>query len=374
MPQIAKRWGIEESETIALFLGYNIVFVMLEDVKREIILQDHIMEAVKEKAQEKGVEVPPPEKEYEIFLRVPVLDEYLEAIIKQGFWNGPVLLHSFEGMEEEEVFQAGLVSYCSIHKNLNITSKDLYVNSSDLLNMEKEIALHHEQQDAENLSSATPKGNHEKYNLETENYFRLETDYWQIYFQGKRWSIKQSMGMQYITHLIRRAYTDEPEIHVSDLFYLVKGRPAIEGTELNRLTKDQIAEYDLDVTGLEQGVDMMTPEGKQWVIKQVQQLAKEIDKANMNGSTQDALRLREIKEELEEHIKKAHGISGRVRVVSDLNENIRKSISKAIEHVLVNMGKKDEDQLAMYLDDHLNKGFFCSFRKDPNISWKILKK
>jgi len=92
------------------------------------------------------------------------------------------------------------------------------------------------------------------------------------------------------------------------------------------------------------------------------------------GHTKEVLRLREVKETLEGHIKKAFGLSGRARKTSDPNENIRKAVSKAIGNALVRMGKNKEDELAVYLDDQLDKGLFCSFRKDPDIFWKIMKK
>ena len=31
------------------------------------------------------------------------------------------------------------------------------------------------------------------------------------------------------------------------------------------------------------------------------------------------------------------------------------------------------DELAIYLEDHIDKGLFCIFRKDPKINWKIYK-
>lgn len=139
LPQIAMRWEMEENETIALFIGRNVIFTMLENVQRKIILKDHIWEAVKEKAQEKDIEAPAPKAEYSVFLRVPVLDEYLETIIKQGYWNGSVFLHDFEGEEVEEIFQAGLVSDRGEGKNIKISLKDLYVCSTDLLKVEKEL-------------------------------------------------------------------------------------------------------------------------------------------------------------------------------------------------------------------------------------------
>ena len=180
--------------------------------------------------------------------------------------------------------------------------------------------------------------------------------------------------MQYITHLIQRAYNDEQEIHVSDLYYLVHKKPVVKETVLSRMSSEQLSELGLNVSGLGEGLDLMTPEGKQWAGSQVKDLKELIEEAEEVGNTREALRLRASKEALEDHIQKAFGLSGRTRKGFDPNEKMRKSVSKAMENTLVKLGKKDGDGLAIYLDDHLDKGLLCSFRKDPNISWKIMEK
>ena len=180
--------------------------------------------------------------------------------------------------------------------------------------------------------------------------------------------------MKYMTHLIQRAYNDEPEIHVSDLYYLVHKKPAVKNTVLSRMTSEQLSELGLEVSGLGDGLDLMTPEGKQWAVSQVKELEAFIEESEETGNTSEALQLREKKEALEDHVKKAIGLAGRTRKASDPNERARKSVSKNIGNVLDRLGRKEGDELAVYLDDHVATGLFCSFRKDPNISWKIVKK
>jgi len=209
--------------------------------------------------------------------------------------------------------------------------------------------------------------------LKEENFFRLEKDYWQVRFQGKRWSIRQSVGIRYIICLIERAYNDEPEIHVSELYYLVHGRPISKNTELNRLSKKKLSEIGLDVSGLAEGLDVMTPDGIEWCREQRRQLDEQMEEAEKIGQIMEVQDLRDKKEALEDYVKKALGLSRRVRKASDENERTRKSVSKAIESALVRMGKNEGDELATYIDDHLVKGLFCSFRKDQNNFWKIIK-
>jgi hypothetical protein len=70
-------------------------------------------------------------------------------------------------------------------------------------------------------------------------------------------------------------------------------------------------------------------------------------------------------------LNKALGLSNRFRKASDPNEKIRKTVCRPIDRTLEKIGKKEGDELAVYLADHINKGLFCSFRKDPEIDWKI---
>jgi hypothetical protein len=207
-----------------------------------------------------------------------------------------------------------------------------------------------------------------------DHYFRLEKEYWRIRYQGESWIVKQSLGMQYITALMQRAYEDQPEIHVAELFYLIKGRPAAEDFGLSRLSKKELEKIGLDVIDFEEGLDLVTPEGKKWSYEKSKELIKKIDRAKDFGNVQEAEKLMKIKEDFEDYLIKAYSLSRKVRKVSDPNEKVRKSVSKAIYNALEGMGLKDGDNLALYLNDHLSMGLFCSFRKDTNISWKIIKK
>jgi hypothetical protein len=137
------------------------------------------------------------------------------------------------------------------------------------------------------------------------------------------------------------------------------------------LTKEELEEMGLDVASLGDAGDIMTPEGKGWANNQLQEYAQRIEESESYGNVNETLRLRAIKEELGDYIRKAHGSFGRTRKASDANEKIRKTVTRSIDRVLEKMGKKDGDELAVYLDDHLKKGFFCSFREDKNINWQI---
>jgi hypothetical protein len=67
-----------EKEILGYFLERNVVFTILENVVREIFFPDIINERIKELADEQGKEMPKlPKADFESFLRIPILDEYL---------------------------------------------------------------------------------------------------------------------------------------------------------------------------------------------------------------------------------------------------------------------------------------------------------
>ena len=112
---------------------------MLENVQREIFFHDNINKRIYEIALEQGKEIPKAKPEFHVFLRVPVLDEYVESIIKKGFWEGIAFMHSFENMVENEVFESAVISNTDQGKYLRISIRDLYVEKQDFLHLEQEI-------------------------------------------------------------------------------------------------------------------------------------------------------------------------------------------------------------------------------------------
>jgi hypothetical protein len=210
--------------------------------------------------------------------------------------------------------------------------------------------------------------------LEAENSFRLEQDFWRICFRGKNYSIRQSLGMRYIAHLIQQAYNDEPDILAADLYYLVHGRPLVTKTIADRLQHEHLEESELDIKGLGDGLEIMTPEEKGWIRGKVRELEQQIEEAVEDGNLEEAYRLREEKEAIEDNIAKASGFRGRTRKVGDPNKRFRQAVSKCIKSALTHMQEEDAGELAAYLKDHCKLGTFCSFRKDPSIDWQIVQK
>lgn len=200
---------------------------------------------------------------------------------------------------------------------------------------------------------------------------RRISDYWQIMFRGKSYSFKHSEGIGYIAQLLRRAYDDEDKIQASELFYLVHGYQSVQKTALTRLSTVELAEIGLEVTGLGDGLDIISPEGKQWIRAQREQLSQQMEEATECGDVEEASRCRRQKEELEEYLAKACGLMGRDRKVGDPVEKVRQLVSKNINNALAGMKKKGAKDLADYLRGRCKLGVQCSFVKDDACDWQV---
>jgi hypothetical protein len=204
--------------------------------------------------------------------------------------------------------------------------------------------------------------------------FELQTENWQIKFLGKEYSIRQSVGMQYITHLIKHAYSsDNPEMHVSVLYYLAHEKSEIAITNLDNMSEAKLQEESLQIEDLNIGLEQITPETTEKINSEIQQLKIQLKDAETVGNSNEVDLTREKIENLEEYILKAHGLHGKVRKSAGENEKNRKSIQRSIKNSLSRLRKTKGDCLADYLDDHIKTGIFCSFRKDPDIDWKIIQ-
>lgn len=180
------------------------------------------------------------------------------------------------------------------------------------------------------------------------------------------------MGMSYIAHLVQRAYNDEPEIHALDLYNLVNGHPPVTSTDLNRLPTKQLAEYGLVLKGPDDGLEVITTEGKKRIKGQVRELEQQIKELQEIGNLDEVYQLRETKEALEDHLALSYGASGRARKVGSKNEQMRQTVSKNIGNAIAHINKENAKNLAAYLKDRCKSGNFFSFRKDPLIHWIIV--
>jgi len=207
-----------------------------------------------------------------------------------------------------------------------------------------------------------------------DNSFWWRQDYWHIHFQGKSYSCKQSKGMNYIAILIENAYRhDTPDaIPATTLYYQVHGTPTVvnEG-QATGLSAKGLAD-GFRVGGADEGLDVITPEGIRRMRQQLRQLAQEQQEAEEEGAREEALRVRQEREALEDSLRKAITPSGRSKQTGGQSANLRKNIGGAIAYALAAMEKKKGEDLAQYLKARIKLGSNLSFLRDPEREWKII--
>ena len=150
------------------------------------------------------------------------------------------------------------------------------------------------------------------------------------------------------------------------------GHPQITGSaSANRLQDSHHEEIGLYVTGMEEGLEVMTHEGIARIKEAIRGIDKQINEAQDYGDTDKALRLREKRETMEDYITKALGKGGRARTSNNQYQQMAGTVESAIRHCLTRHGLKEGNPLAAYLHRQISKGQTYSFIIDTEIDWKV---
>ena len=174
--------------------------------------------------------------------------------------------------------------------------------------------------------------------------FQKNGDFWNLAYEGKLISIRDSKGLVYIAELLRRP---GQEIFAAELFAAANGMKMVPvGSSGAMIDDTAMRAYR------QRAADLQL------------QLA-EAEKNNDTGG-QEAAQL-EL-ERLTEEILAGRGLSGRRRNAQDDSDRIRKAVSNAIGRA-VDMIRKHAPPLADHLDRHLRRGHFTSY--SGNISWNF---
>jgi hypothetical protein len=174
--------------------------------------------------------------------------------------------------------------------------------------------------------------------------FQKNGDFWNLAFEGKSISVRDSKGLVYIAELLRRP---AQEIFAAELFAAANGMKTVPvGSSGAMLDETAVRSYR------QRAADLQF------------QLA-EAEKNNDRGG-QEAAQL-EL-ERLTDEILAGRGLSGRRRNAQDDSDRIRKSVSNAIGRA-VDMIREHAPPLAHHLDRHLRRGHFASY--SGNIFWEF---
>jgi hypothetical protein len=174
--------------------------------------------------------------------------------------------------------------------------------------------------------------------------FQKKGDFWNLAYEGKSISVRDSKGLNYIAELLRRP---GQEIFAAELFAAANGMKTVPvGSSGGMLDDTAMRAYR----------------------KRAEDLQFQLAEAEKNNDTggQEAAQL-EL-ERLTDEILSGRGLSGRRRNAQDDSDRIRKSVSMAIARA-VGIIREHAPALADHLDRHMQRGYFASY--SGNLFWEF---
>jgi hypothetical protein len=207
-----------------------------------------------------------------------------------------------------------------------------------------------------------------------ENGFHKDGEIWEIIFQGKSISFRETKGLRYITFLISHP---RKEYHVLDLVSEVDGIPAesVDRASEKRTAKEladekSAGDHDHSLPPDENVDVILDAQAQENIKKELDWLERELEEAAQNNDLERASHLREEKENILEHLSKASGSFGRSRKFSDEGEKARKRVAAAIRRTLEAIEKENTD-LWRHLKSCIKTGYSCSYEPLEDIEWSL---
>jgi hypothetical protein len=200
----------------------------------------------------------------------------------------------------------------------------------------------------------------------TRNVFRKEGQYWTISFEGNTFRLRHSKGLQYLAFLLPHP---GEEFHAQRILSEVEGKTLSPGHgEATKMKERQFLDDGLNVSPLGDAGPLLDNQAKKEYKKRLDELRKELEEAKEFHNIEQADRVQEEIEAIEDALTAAFGLGGRARKGSDSNERARKTISKAISRTLA-LIKENDLALWRHLENALNVGLFPSYNPHPPVNW-----
>jgi len=194
----------------------------------------------------------------------------------------------------------------------------------------------------------------------SENKFRREGKVWRLSFDGKQAVLNHLVGLIYIQEI------------------LVSKAPIISSTELVAAAADPLPEgtpvitnrRELELEGSGTGYRGSVSDGK--TVRECRARRKEIEleqaEAEEDGNCEAYDVLDHEAKKIDEYLRGALGLGGRLRDAPAENENVRKNVEKAIRRAREAIAEV-HPSLAEHLRDSIDVGGNCAYLADPRPNW-----
>jgi tetratricopeptide (TPR) repeat protein len=190
-----------------------------------------------------------------------------------------------------------------------------------------------------------------------ENTFRSVGDYWEMIFDGRVASVRNSVGIRYLSRLLA-----EPgrEFHVLDLVALERmsdGAGPAGRYEAHRADGD--------------AGELLDARAKAAYRRRLDEIDEDLAEAHAIGDAARAAQGEVERELLVRELSRAVGLGGRHRRAGSSSERARSAVTRAMRHALARIGKQ-HPPLGDHLDRTIRTGTYCVYSPDPRfpITWK----
>jgi tetratricopeptide (TPR) repeat protein len=192
--------------------------------------------------------------------------------------------------------------------------------------------------------------------------FRREGDYWTLCFGNEIAHLRDSKGMRYIAHLLRRPGEQVSSI---ELVSLTGAGDAESGTGASVTSASEHLVSDLGDAG-----EMLDREAIAQYKRRRDELRAEIDRASRDNDVGAEQRARAESEALSRELSSAMGVGGQLRKAASHRERARVRTNKRIQAALENIRTADPS-LGLHLASSIRTGHSCCYAPIQPIRWLL---
>jgi len=194
--------------------------------------------------------------------------------------------------------------------------------------------------------------------------FRKHGKWWTTIYRGVESKLNDQIGFSYIHYLLSHPNQD---VSVKALVENFRVKSFAGYDSFPQSTEEMQNE---GFQSFDPGIDAIEPDERQRLKNQLSSLDERISYAQGRGDYETVQKLEEDRSAIVADIKKRTDIHGRARKVLSPSERNRKSVQKAIDRALKNVGEHNVT-LREHLKRSIKTGTFCRYQPEPHVDWNL---
>jgi len=204
-------------------------------------------------------------------------------------------------------------------------------------------------------------------NDKIENRLNKSGDYWEIFFNGKKFMMHNSLGINLISQLLSHP---GQSIHVTKLFAIIDGSDFVPiRHNLEQLSDEQLYEIGLSRSKLDNPHDIVDEKALQNIKKQKSETEERLE-ANYYTEPDKRLEDSQLLDCLNRYLGAVQNIGGRSRKTANSVERTRIRAKSAITRTLVKI-QSSHVELWKHLNSTIRTGTTCAYLPDKPTDWCI---